>query len=237
MTYCLGMKVKTGLVAIADTRLTSGTETTTAKKYFIHRSEKHSIFLLTSGLRSIRDKGLTYFREVIEEDHGFTKLYEAVNALGEQIRRVAKEDKASLEESGLEFNLHAIIGGQFEGDKEHRLFLLYPQGNWIEVSQGSPFVIVGNSGYGKPILRRTLAYDASMRFALKTGYLSFDSTRVSANDVDFPIDVIIYNRDSFEIKVHRLTEADMASVSKQWGDLLRDSINQIPEEWMGGIFE
>jgi putative proteasome-type protease len=236
MTYCLGIKVKQGIVAIADTRLTSGTETTTAKKYFIHESGQHSIFLMTSGLRSIRDKALTYFKEVIsDDDHGFTRMYEAVNALGEQIRKVAKEDKASLAESGLEFNLHTIIGGQLEADKESKLYLLYPQGNWIEVSEGSPFFIIGNSGYGKPVLRRTLSYQSTMRFALKTGFLSFDSTRVSANDVDFPIDVIVYHNNSFEVKVHRFTEQDMRAISKLWGDLLRDSINQIPDEWMSEI--
>ena len=67
MTYCLGMKLKEGLVAIADTRLTSGTETTTGKKMFVHQHGRHVMFIMTSGLRSVRDKALTYFKEVIEE--------------------------------------------------------------------------------------------------------------------------------------------------------------------------
>ena len=86
------------------------------------------------------------------------------------------------------------------------LYLLYPEGNWIEIGEGSPFTIIGNSGYGKPILNRALNYESSLRFAFKTGFLSFDSTRVSANDVGYPIDVALYPRDSFKLEQHRLEE-------------------------------
>ena len=193
MTYCLGIRVRRGLVAIADTRITSGTETTTAKKVSIHSNEHGTIFLMTSGLRSIRDKAVTYFEEILEtEGHEYDKMYNVVNSFGRQLRRVAKEDKAPLAESGLSFNLFTIVGGKLAQDKTHKMYLLYPEGNWIEIGEATPFTIIGNSGYGKPFLNRTLNYESSIRFALKTGFLSFDSTRVSANDVGYPIDVVIY---------------------------------------------
>ena len=111
MTYCLGLKVKSGLIAVADTRITSGTETTTAKKISIHKSGKKNLFIMTSGLRSIRDKAVTYFEEILEsEAFVFDKMYKAVNAFGEQLRRVAREDKSALAESGLVFNLNTIVG-------------------------------------------------------------------------------------------------------------------------------
>ena len=125
MTYCLGIKVKDGLVAIADTRITSGTDTSIKVKIITEQKEKYSLFLMTSGLRSIRDKAIVYFRELIEKDE-YNKLYKAVNAFGEQVRRVAEEDKDFLEKSGFKFDLHTIIGGQLKDDEEHRLFLLYP---------------------------------------------------------------------------------------------------------------
>ncbi len=203
MTYCLGIKVKEGLVAIADTRITSGTDTTTKKKISIHQADHSSLFIMTSGLRSVRDKAITYFKDLMEEHGAFNKLYKAVNAFGEQVRRVAEEDRGALERSGFKFNLNTIIGGQLKDDDEHKLYLLYPEGNWVELDQGSPFVIIGNSGYGKPILSRTLDTRSSIDQALKAGFLSFDSTRVSANDVDFPIDVVLYKRDSFGSDVHR----------------------------------
>lgn len=238
MTYCLGIKVRSGLVAIADTRLTSGSEVTTNKKISIHEVEHHSLFIMTSGLRSVRDKAITYFREVIaEKDQHFNKLFKAVNAFGEQVRRVAREDKHALRESGLEFNLFAIVGGQLENDEEHKLFLLYPEGNWVEVGQSSPFFIIGNSGYGKPLLYRSLRYDTSLAEALKIGYLSFDSTKVSANDVDFPLDVALYERDSFHIIEHRFEKEDVENISYQWSALLNASVQRLPNDWMSPVFE
>jgi putative proteasome-type protease len=237
MTYCLGIKVASGLVAIADTRLTSGTEVSTNKKVSVYQSKKHSIFVMTSGLRSVRDKAITYFKEVLEErDASFNKLYKAVNALGEQVRRVAEEDRLALNSAGLSFNLFAIVGGQLENDTEHKLFLLYPEGNWVEVGDGSPFIIIGNSGYGKPLLYRSLKFDSSMQDALKIGFLSFDSTRVSSNDVDYPIDVIMYERDSFQIVEHRFEKDDLDYVGKQWSALLSNSVQKLPIEWMDPVF-
>ena len=68
MTYCLGIITRSGIVGLADTRITSGTETTTAKKVFSINRDRHSFFIMTSGLRSVRDKAITYFREVIENE-------------------------------------------------------------------------------------------------------------------------------------------------------------------------
>lgn len=238
MTYCLGIKVRSGLVAIADTRLTSGTEVSSNRKITVHEVEHHSLFVMTSGLRSVRDKAITYFREVLsEQDRSFNKLYKAVNAFGEQVKRVAKEDKESILASGLSFNLNAIVGGQLEDDDEHKLYQLYPEGNWVEVDSGSLFKVIGNSGYGKPLLFRNLTYDTSLAEALKIGFLAFDATRVSANDVDYPLDVIIYPNSSFHMTEHRLEKDDMDEISHQWSALLNNSVRKLPTYWMDPIFD
>lgn len=238
MTYCLGIKVKSGLVAIADTRLTSGVECSIGKKVFTHQKNNHSLFVMCSGLRSVRDKLITYFKEDLEEnDAKYNKMYKAVNGLAEKLKKVAEEDKANLTKGGLLFNLFAIIGGQLEDDEEHKLFLLYPEGNWIEIGDdGSPFIIIGNSGYGKPILNRTINPDSSLSFCLKTGFLSFDSTRVSANDVDFPIDITIYEKDSFSLIEQRIERHEVAEVTQFWQQSLTTAIDRIPEMWMDRVF-
>src|SRR4030067_587002 len=97
------------------------------------------MFVMTSGLRPLRDNALTYFEEVLsQQEPPFDRVFKAVNALAAQIRRVAQEDKAALDEGGLSFNIHALVGGQFEKDPEHKLYLMYPQGNWVEIGQGTP---------------------------------------------------------------------------------------------------
>jgi len=238
MTYCLAIKLKTGLVALADTRLTSGSEFSVARKISVHQRDKHSLFIMTSGLRSVRDKAITYFNEAIEDGTAnYDKLYKAVNALAAQIRAVAKEDKAALAESGLYFNLHAIIGGQLEKDTEPKLYLLYPEGNWVEVGESSPYFSIGNYGYGKPVLVRSMTYDSSIEFALKTGFLSFDATIRSCNDVGYPIDVAIYENNSYKIVEHRFEESDLEAIATEWNKGVTESINRMPDAWMRPIVE
>jgi putative proteasome-type protease len=232
MTFCAAFKIKDGLVGVSDTRITSGSVRTTARKVTIHQHGKHSMFLMTSGLRSVRDKALTYFEEVVEEkDTYFDKLYKAVNAFAEQVRRVAEEDREALKKSGLDFNLFSIVGGQLEKDKEHKLYMLYPEGNWVEVPPGSPYFLIGESSYGKPIIDRVLRYESSMEVALKVAYLAFDSTRISAVDVDFPIDVVLYKRDSYDIVQHRYEREDLQHLPEWWQEKLRQAVESLPNEW------
>ncbi|MDF2433279.1 MAG: putative proteasome-type protease, partial [Mucilaginibacter sp.] len=202
----------------------------------IEQKDNFSLFIMTSGLRSVRDKALVYFNELIETKE-YNKLYKAVNAFGEQVKRVAQEDKGSLEKAGFRFDLNTIIGGQLKDDDEHKLFLLYPEGNWVELGQGAPYVIIGNSGHGKAILNRILDEDSSLKLSLKTGFLSFDSTRVSSNNVDFPIDVALYRKDSFHIIEKRYEKKDLEYISAQWAEELKAALEHISEDWMDAAFD
>jgi len=237
MTYCLGIKLKEGLVGIADTRISAGTSTTVKKKVFVQQNDGSSLFIMTSGLRSVRDKAVHYFQELVSAGIVYDKLYKAVNGFGEQIKRVAIEDKEALLKSGYRFDLNAIVGGQLKNDDEHKLFLLYSEGNWIELDQGCPYVIIGNSGQGKAILNRVMNEDTNIRQALKAGFLSFDSTRVSSNDVEFPIDVVLYKKNSFSIVEKRYEMHDLESISKLWAEKLKRSLDEIPEDWMESILQ
>lgn len=236
MTYCLGIKVRSGLVALADTRITSGSHSTTSRKITTHQFGNNSLFIMTSGLRSVRDKAVTYFEEALGKDSfHYDKMYKVVNAFGDQLRRVSREDKQALTEAGLFFNLYGIVGGQLEGDETHKLFLLYPEGNWIEIGEATPFTIIGNAGYGQPILNRVLSYDSSLRFALKTSFLSFDSTRVSANDVGYPIDIVIYKTGSFKLEEQRFTYEELKEIGWKWEEMLEQNVNALTDEWMNQL--
>ncbi len=232
MTFCLGVKVAKGLVAISDSRITSGSEVSSKKKMYTHTNQHGTVFIMTSGLRSVRDKSMTYFQEIIESNNEFDKLYKVVNCFGDQVKKVAKEDKAFLLAAGLHFNLSAIIGGKFSKDDEHKLYMVYPEGNWIEITPGSPFIIIGNSGYGKPILYRNINYNTPINEVLKLGFLAFDSTRVSANDVDFPIDVLVFDADSNKTTEKVFQKSDLEHISYQWNDLLNESVKKLSDDWI-----
>jgi putative proteasome-type protease len=237
LTFCLGIKVRDGLVGIADTRVITGNENISARKVSVHRHDGRPLFLMTSGLRSIRDKALAYFEEDLEaREEPYDKLFKVANAFARQLRQVRKEDKEALEESGLQFNMHCLLGGQMSRDTEHKLYLIYPQANWVEIGHGTPYQIIGAAGYGKPVLDRTLKYDDSIRFALKVGCLAFDSTRISAADVDFPIDVVLYFADSGEMVERRFDHDDLIEISEGWQERLRRSVANLPSDWLEQFF-
>lgn len=224
-------------MGIADTRISAGTSTTVKKKVLVIQYNGTSIFIMTSGLRSVRDKAVHYFQELIDNGVTWDRMYKAVNAFGEQIKRVGDEDRQPLLNAGYRFNLNAIVGGQLRKDEEHKLFLLYSEGNWVELDEGSPFAIIGNSGQGKGILNRTIKPGTTMRQALKAGYLSFDSVRVSSNDVEFPIDIITYEKNSFHITENRYEQEELQQVSAEWNKKLQHYLDEIPGDWMDKIFQ
>ncbi len=227
MTFCLGIKCRDGLIAIADTRITSGSEVSTAKKIAVHRGDGHTMFILTSGLRSVRDKAITYFAERLRRnEHELTRSYQAVNALAEEMRRVYNEDNEWLLKAGLHFDLHCIVGSQMTEDDAPHLFLLYPQGNWVEVSRGTPYLIIGETRFGKPILDRTLRYEASLEESLRLGVLSFNSTEASSADVGPPMDAVVYRADSFEAAEHRFSADELEPISSFWQQAIEHAVEQ-----------
>jgi putative proteasome-type protease len=238
MTYCVAIKVKEGIVALADTLITSGREKTTLRKVAVYTPPHGSLFVMTSGLRSLRDKTLTYFeRALSERDEPFERLYEVVNLLAEQVRRVSREDRASLHEGGMHFNIHALIGGQMEKDPESKLYLLYPEGNWVDTGQLTPYHVIGSTGYGKPLLDRALKFEDSMRHAFKVACLSFDSTRISAADVGFPLDAILYHNGAFTMHERRFRKEDLEPLSDWWQERIRKAIQEFPAEWIEKAFD
>ena len=237
MTFCLGIAVEEGLVGIADTRVLSGSESLMAKKAATYQGPGFSFFILHSGLRSLRDKVLLYFEDAYsKETSSRDRLFKIVNLYAAQVRRVAQEDGPALVESDLRFNIHSLIGGQMSADSAHKLFLVYPQGNWVEIGPDTPYQIIGNSGFGKPILERSLTQADPLLYAFKLGILSFDATRLCASDVDFPIDVILYRRGSLEMVEHRYAREDLSRISEWWQERMRNAVDELPSKWVESAF-
>jgi len=227
MTYCIGIKSKQGVVALSDTRISSGLGISTSKKIYTCQEGKSSFFIMSSGLRSIRDKVIHYFQDSFEEHHA-DRLYKIANLLGEQVKKVRAEDQEQIKKSGFIFDGHFILGGQCGHDKEATVFLIFPEGNWVEVSDESPYAIIGNTGFGKPILRRLLTERINTDMALKAAYLSFDATYKNASDVDFPLDIVVYENDSFDLKETRKTENELKDISYSWNESLKNVAENLP---------
>lgn len=121
------------------------------------------------------------------------------------------------------------MGGQCVNDKRSSIFLIFPEGNWVEASDESPYTVIGNTGFGKPILRRLLHEEITFDLAIKVAYLSFDATFKNASDVDFPLDFALYRNGTFEIQELRKSEEDLKETAKLWNQMLVDAANELPD--------
>ena len=238
MTFCVGIKVAEGIVALADTQIVLGSERVSKQKLAALSHDDDSLFAMTSGLRSVRDKATIYLNEHLDQQtQPFDRLFRVVNLFGDQLRKVRQEDGAALEASGLKFNTNGIIGGCLKGDQTPQLFYMYPEGNWIESNPDSPYFIIGRTTYGKPILDRLLTFQTPIRTAVALAFLAFDSTRMSVTDVDCPIDVAVIPASTRKATYHRFSEDEINEVTNWWSTALADALTAMPMEWSNILFK
>jgi putative proteasome-type protease len=160
-----------------------------------------------------------------------TSMYRAARLVGDAVREVRRADGPSLEASKTGFSASFILGGQI-GDEVPRLFQIYAEGNFIEASDDTPFLQVGEHKYGKPILDRVARPEMRLGQAAKLILLSFDSTLRSNLSVGMPIDLLIYERDSLDIRRQKRIGQDdeyFKTLSQQWSEALREAFRKIDE--------
>jgi len=237
MTFCIGIKVRQGVVALADTQIVRGSEQVSKQKLSILNHADDSLFAMTSGLRSVRDKAIIYLGEQLDQQpQPLDRLFKVVNLFGEQLRRVRAEDYESLAAGGLSWNPHAIIGGRLHQDLSPQLFYVYPEGNWIESAADSPYFVIGRTPYGKPILDRLLTYETPLQSAVALALLAFDATRTSVTDVDCPIDVAVIAEGRRHAEFQRFTAEELSAVTEWWSQTLSQSLASMPMDWAAGLF-
>lgn len=236
MTFCIGIRVREGTVALADTQIVRGSEQVSKQKLSILEYGADSLFVMTSGLRAVRDKALIYLQEQLDQQPGtIDRLYQIVNLFGEQLRRVREEDGASLAASRLSWNPHAIIGGRLSGDGTPQMFFVYPEGNWIESAADSPYFIVGRSQYGKPLLDQLLTWETPLPAALALAVLAFEATRTSVVDVECPVDVAVIDERDHHAAFRRFSAEEIGSVTQWWSRTLSEALTTMPMEWAADL--
>jgi len=228
MTFCVAIKSKTGVVALSDTRISSGLGVSTSKKIKTFQENGNSFFIMSSGLRSIRDKVIHLFEDQLE-GVPCNKLFKVANLVGNAVKQARAEDLEQLQQSKFFFDGHFIVGGQCANDKRSTIFLVFPEGNWVEASDESPYTIIGNTGFGKSILRRLLHENITFDLAIKAAFLSFDATFKNASDVDFPVDFALYRNGTFEIQELRKSEEELKEIAVQWNQMLIKAADDLPD--------
>ncbi|PHQ85157.1 MAG: peptidase [Thalassobium sp.] len=239
MTYCVGMRLNAGLVFMSDTRTNAGVDnfSTTRKLFNWAVNGERSITIMTAGNLATTQAMISLLEErsVATEDRDPSILrqdtmFQVARLVGETLKEVIAYSNPNGPTANDQFSASAIVGGQIKGGKP-TIFLVYPQGNFIEISEDTPFFQVGETKYGKPILVR--AYDADMPFdeAVKLLLVSFDSTVKSNLSCGLPFDLLIHENDHFNgDRTIRIEENDpiYQAISTGWGDALRAAFQALP---------
>ncbi|PSM19950.1 peptidase [Nitratireductor sp. StC3] len=239
MTYCVALSMDCGLAFMSDTRTNAGVDSiSTFKKMFSWtKPGERVIVLLAAGNLATTQSVVSLLDERAKAPHDRSpslletpSMYQTARVVGDLLKEVIT-GSAPAGQSQDAFGASFILGGQIRGT-EPRLFMIYPEGNFVEAGADTPFFQIGEIKYGKPILVR--AFDAGMSFAeaAKLLLVSFDSTVKSNLSVGLPLDMQFYERDSFALgKQIRITADDAyyRRISDGWSDALKTAFRQLPD--------
>ena len=238
MTYCVGLKLDKGLLFMSDTRTNSGVDNISVfKKMFSwEKPGERMITLMTAGnlattqaLVSLLEERSKTPEERKPSIMEAPTMFQVARLIGETLREVVASSSPNGQ-SQATFSATVIVGGQISG-MEPRLFMVYPEGNFIEAGDDTPFFQIGEAKYGKPILVRAYEPDMTFADAVKLLMVSFDSTIKANLSVDLPLDMQIYEKDSFAAKSRRIQADDpyYNGISTQWGHALKTAFHSLPD--------
>ncbi len=251
MTYCVAIKLNAGLVFLSDSRTNAGLDqiSTFRKMIVYEKPQERFMVLLSAGNLSISQS----VREILQIEQlkdtpdsepitiwNAKSMFDAARVLGSAIRRVYERDAQSLRLAGVEFNVSMVLGGQIKGEAM-RLFQVYSAGNFIEATPETPYFQVGESKYGKPVLDRVITPTTPLDEAAKCVLVSMDSTLKSNLSVGLPLDLVVYEADTFQTdKVVCIDENNpyFKMLHNTWGQRLREVFDSIEDPmWNGGKTE
>jgi len=237
MSYCLAILTKDGLVFASDSRTNAGLDqaNVTRKLFTLDVPNERVFVLLASGGLSLSQSVLAILQADFAAGQGLASainMYDAARCVGDAVRAVASRDREYLEKDNVPFNVNLIIGGQI-AKQPHELYLIYPQGNPLQATAESPFLQIGESKYGRPILDRAVRYDhTSLSQATKLALISLDSTMRSNLTVGPPVDLVVYHAGDLQVRQHVRLAADdpqLVAIRTQWEHELQSAAKRLPE--------
>lgn len=238
MTYCVGLKIDSGLVFMADTRTNAGVDNvSTFRKMHVWTTPGERVLVLlaagnlatTQAVVSLLDERTKAPEERAPSLLESPSMYQTARLVGDTVKEVIRQ-AAPAGQSADAFGASFILGGQIAGT-EPRLFLVYPEGNFIEAGPDTPFFQIGETKYGRPILVRAYGSDMTFEETVKLLLVSFDSTVKSNLSVGLPLDLLYYANDSFCVGYQKRIEQDdpyFRSISEGWGEALKTAFKSLP---------
>ncbi len=235
------MALERGLVLMSDTRTNSGVDNISTFRKTFHWSVpgERIIAVLTAGNLATTQAVVSQLEERNkapgERRNSLLDASTMFQVAGLVGKLLCETIKSRQEDHGQEaagtFTASMVVAGQIAG-MEPRLFMIYPEGNFIEASFDTPFFQIGETKYGRPIILR--GYDREMSFedAVKLLMVSFDSTLKANLSVGLPLDLLVIERDNFEpLHQRRIVAGDpyFQAISSGWGEALKAAFHSLPD--------
>jgi putative proteasome-type protease len=239
MTYCVGVLLNDGLVLAADSRTSAGVDyiSTFRKLTVFEAPGDRFLVLMAAGNLATSQAVVTMVSERLEEGTEETSLFKAptmfgaARVVGNALREVIATDGPSVRSENADPTASFLLGGQINS-RSPRLFQIYNAGNFIEATPETPFLQIGETKYGKPILDRVIRFDMSLERAAKAALISFDSTMRSNISVGPPIDLVVYRRDIYRAE-HRIEVAEgdryFDGLRRRYGEGLARLFDRLPD--------
>ena len=240
MTYCVGLLLKAGMVLLSDTRTNAGIDNiaTFRKMFVFHEPDERIVAIMTAGSLSVTQTAMARLQEAIRGDEGADPaesilaaptMLRVAEIVGRVLAEVSVEINGKLSAMNQSASASMIVAGQRRGGGM-RMFLVYPEGNFIEATEDTPYLQIGEHKYGKPILDRVVEPETSLEDAQKAVLLSMDSTLRSNLSVGMPLDLLVIPVDSFDPGQSRRIEAEdpgFRAMSAAWSNALRHAFQKI----------
>lgn len=241
MTYCVAIAVKAGIIFCSDSRTNAGIDqiSTYSKMYLFGKEGERQFVVMASG-------NLATTQSVIKQLRNDIKTNAAVNLMNvpsmedaaEYIGQTSLIQQSKFDQSVMH-EANFLVGGQIQGEP-HCVMMVYPQGNFITTSKDTPYLQIGESKYGKPILDRILSDDTPLETCTLCALVSMDSTLRSNLTVGPPIEVSVYERDSLSL-THRYRFSEDSDYLRQlkttWDSRLKEAFRSLPPIQWSNMFD
>ena len=240
MTYCAALKMNDRLIFMSDTRTNAGVDNISKfrKMFTWSVPGERVITLMTAGNLATTQAVVSLLdeRSKAPEERDPTllqvpTLFQAARLIGETLAEVVSSHAEEGQKAEASFGATLIMGGQIMG-MEPRLFMIYAEGNFVEASSETPFFQIGETKYGRPIILRAFDPAMSIEQALRLLCVAFDSTLKANLSVGMPLDVHIYEVDTF-VEGPQLRIEDnnpvFRSISEGWSEALKNALDGLPE--------
>jgi putative proteasome-type protease len=241
MTYCVAMSLDEGMLFASDSRTNAGVDhvSTFSKMTVIEQHGERVLVLLNAGNLATTQSVISSLRKHLHTDEpnlmNAATMFDVARLVGDQVRDTIQYHTGQAQSGEVDFSCTFLVGGQIAGEGQ-RLFLVYPQGNFIEATADTCYFQIGESKYGKPIIDRVVKPHTHLDEAVKCALVSFDSTMRSNLSVGLPLDIAVVRRDELTVGFRHRVDVDdayFASIRTGWGQGLKKVFNELPApQWL-----